>query len=96
MSKERRSSETSDEWRARIMSETEGMTKPGEILAHLAADQKRNGIPSPDRRHYTEKPPAGATFDHCPLDGQEVDDGDPCEGCPGYGPECGALWREPK
>jgi len=40
-----RKPETSAEWHARLMRETEGMTKPGEILAHLAADHLKNGPP---------------------------------------------------
>lgn len=47
----------------------------------------------------------GFTFSECPagwgdeppeLDEHGLDehgnDCDPCEGCPGYGPECGAIW----
>lgn len=36
---------TSAKWRARMMKETEGMTKPGDVLAHLAADAENNGPP---------------------------------------------------
>lgn len=37
--------ETYEEWCARLMRETDGMTKPGEIVAHLAADYEKNGPP---------------------------------------------------
>ncbi len=40
-----RKRETADEWHARMMRETEGMTKPGDVLAHLSADGKKNGLP---------------------------------------------------
>jgi len=41
----RNTTETSAEWRARIMDETRDLKWPGEILAHLAADMKKNGAP---------------------------------------------------
>lgn len=45
-----RKRETSAEWHVRMMRETEGLTKPGEILAHLAADHEKNGPPGPYAR----------------------------------------------
>lgn len=42
----KRTTETSAEWRVRLMRETEGMMKSGDVLAHLAADVKKNGPPT--------------------------------------------------
>ena len=56
---------------------------------------------------FDHKPPTGWRFDHCPqewtedtsLDEYGLDehgnDCDPCEGCPGYGPECAAIYAPP-
>jgi hypothetical protein len=94
--KQRNKTETSGEWRRRMMRETDGMGLPGDILAHLAADADANGLPPISTEvEYKTKPPAGATFVLCPIEGKNVDGMDPCDGCPGYGPECGALWTPP-
>lgn len=37
--------ETSAEWRARTLRETEGMTTPAQVLEHLKADYEKHGPP---------------------------------------------------
>lgn len=37
--------ETPEDWHARMMAETDGMTKPGEVLQHLSDDAVKNGPP---------------------------------------------------
>lgn len=46
------------------------------------------------RMYEDREPPPGARFVECPIEtnGEETD---PCMGCPGWGRECGALWKPP-
>lgn len=37
-------------------------------------------------------PPPGWVFSHCPIETDD-EETDPCAGCPGWGHECGAMWR---
>ena len=63
----------------------------------ISAYQKAN----PSLRMYEDtRPPAGAVFVDCPIEnvieGPEDNPGrDPCEGCPGWGYECAAFYRDP-
>ncbi len=63
--------ESSEEWRARMMQETEGMTKPGEILAHLAEDARVNGPP----------PGAATAMDRIMRPGVTIETIGPCPFC---------------
>lgn len=89
--------ETGREWRRRMMRETEGMTLPGDIIAHLAEDTRVNGPPPKVvEAHYANTPPEGAVFVLCVrAKNSDLDGMEPCEGCPGYGLRCKSLWTPP-
>lgn len=40
--------ETSKQWRERLLRETEGLTRPGEIIMYLMLDELKNGPPPPE------------------------------------------------